>query len=175
MEQALTLEGRRTVKSNDTTWTEAVGQIFDEHHARLYRLALRLTWGADEARDLVQETFLRAIEHGRMPDDANATERWLVRILVNLCRDRARKSAVRREHASVVAREPEPARGGAEIDVAVRDALRALPVRQRAIVILHEIEGYSLEEVGALLGIAGVTARWHLHVARKSLREVLGA
>src|SRR5207249_4113661 len=68
MDQALAFEGSDTVTSDHGARAEAIGRLFDRHHARLYRLALRLTWGDDEARDLVQECFLRAIEH-RIPDD----------------------------------------------------------------------------------------------------------
>jgi RNA polymerase sigma factor (sigma-70 family) len=168
MEQALTFEGRDTVRSDDRTWTETVGRLFDTHHARLYALALRLTWGADEARDLVQDCFLRALARGRVPGDDDAAERWLVRILVNLCKDRSRKAAVRRAHT---APPREETTGDPAVDVAVRDAVLALPVRQRAVVVLHEIEGRTLEEIAGLLGIAAVTARWHLHAARKRLRE----
>jgi DNA-directed RNA polymerase specialized sigma24 family protein len=46
-------------------------------------------------------------------------------------------------------------------------------VRQRAVVVLHEIEGRTLNEIGGMLGIAAVTARWHLHVALRSLRKEL--
>ena len=170
MEQALTLEGPSTVRSDEITWTETVGRLFDAHHARLYALALRLTWDADEARDMVQECFMRVITRGRLPEDETGRERWLVRIVVNLCRDRARRTAVRR---TLTPAPPEPGMPDPALDAAVRDAVLALPVRQRAVVVLHEIEGRTLAEVARLLGIAAVTARWHLHAARKTLREVL--
>ena len=174
MEQALTLEGRDTVRSDDSAWTETVGRLFDTHHARLHALALRLTWGADEARDLVQDCFLRAIVRGRVPEDEDGAERWLVRILVNLCKDRSRRAAVRRAAAVPDGASTATAASDPAVDVAVRDAVLALPVRQRAVVVLHEIEGRTLEEIAGLLGIAAVTARWHLHAARKKLREELG-
>jgi RNA polymerase sigma-70 factor (ECF subfamily) len=173
MEQTLTIEGARTVRSDHSVRTEAVGELFDRHHARLFALALRLTWNADEARDLVQECFLRVIERGRWPEDEPAAERWLVRTLVNLCRDRTRRTSVRRAFAAGVLAEPRAPHRDPASELSVRDAVRALPVRQRAVVVLHEIEGRSLEDVSGLLGIAAVTARWHLHAARKTLREVL--
>lgn len=173
MEQTLTIEGARTVKSDRNAWTETVGELFDRHQSRLHALALRLTWNADDARDLVQDCFLRVVERGRWPEDETAAERWLVRTLVNLCRDRARRSAVRRAFAeSMPAKLHGPSRDPAS-ELAVRDALRALPVRQRAVVVLHEIEGQTLADVAGVLGIAAVTARWHLHVARKALRKAL--
>src|SRR5215468_3094126 len=120
MERTLFLEGHEAVTSDRSARAEAVGRLFDRHHARLYRLALRMIWGGDDARDLVQESFLRAIEHP-LPDDPAAAERWLVRVLVNLCRDRHRRGVVRRAHlrdaAGDDAHETDPG-----MSAAVRDA-----------------------------------------------------
>jgi RNA polymerase sigma factor (sigma-70 family) len=107
-----------------------------------------------------------------LPPGPEGAERWLVRVLVNLCRDRRRRGLVRMAHARRVAQEPEPA-GDPGLHAAVRDAVRRLPVRQRAVVVLHEVEGRTLQEVAATLGIAAVTARWHLHVALRALRKEL--
>ncbi|HEY3567231.1 MAG TPA: RNA polymerase sigma factor, partial [Thermoanaerobaculia bacterium] len=74
--------------------TERLAGLFDTHHQRLFRLALRLSADREEARDLVQEAFLRAARKpGTVPDGAE--EAWLVRTLVNLCRDRYRRLGVR--------------------------------------------------------------------------------
>src|SRR5262245_31061847 len=70
--------------------------LFDAHHERLYRLARRLSGHADDARDLVQETFLRAAKSPEsVPVGAASEEAWLVRVLINICRDGWRKRAVR--------------------------------------------------------------------------------
>ncbi|HVQ34699.1 MAG TPA: RNA polymerase sigma factor [Candidatus Bathyarchaeia archaeon] len=172
MAHTLIFEERHDVTSDDRAPAETIAQLFDAHHARLYRLALRLTWGDDDARDLVQECFLRAIEH-RVPADPEAAERWLTRVLVNLCRDRARRGVVRRAYDMTVADASPAPVNDPVVSAAVRDAVLALPVKQRAVVVLHEIEGRTLQEVAALLGIAAVTARWHLHVALRSLRKEL--
>ena len=75
----------------DTSAHEAsdrLGALFDTHHRRLYQLARRLSATADDARDLVQETFLRAAQARRaIPSGRQDEEAWLVRVLVNLCRD----------------------------------------------------------------------------------------
>jgi RNA polymerase sigma-70 factor (ECF subfamily) len=174
MEQTLALERPDTVRSDDNAWADSIGHLFDLHHARLYRLALRMTRGDDEARDLVQECFVRAIESGFAPRDPAGAERWLVRVLVNLCRDRARRGTVRQSHAREAARSQEaPAGSDPGMDTAVRAAVEALPARQRAVVIFHEIEGRTLAEAAGLLGIAAVTARWHLHAALRTLKKEL--
>lgn len=71
--------------------------LFDAHEDRLYRLARRLTPGADEAHDLVHDTYLRAATSLRsVPVGLAKEEAWLVRVLVNIRRDQWRKTAVRR-------------------------------------------------------------------------------
>ena len=76
---------------------ERLGALFDSHERRLYRLARRLASNADDARDLVQETFLRAAKSPTaVPTGFNDEEAWLVRVLVNICHYHWRKAAVRR-------------------------------------------------------------------------------
>src|SRR5687767_11094315 len=78
---------------------DRVAALFDAHHQRLYRLARRLTPSADDALDLVQETFLRAARAPRsVPLGADREEAWLVRVLINLRRDQWRKAAVQKRH-----------------------------------------------------------------------------
>jgi RNA polymerase sigma factor (sigma-70 family) len=155
-----------------------VGALFDEHHLRLFRLARRLSRSADDARDLVQETFLRAAKSpGSVPSGTACEEAWLVRVLINICRDRWRQSAVR-TRARVEGRmaaagriDPEPALMARSM---VWQALDALPPRRRAILILHELEGAAIPAVAGLLGISPVTVRWHLSIGRREMAKALG-
>src|ERR687896_2600773 len=78
---------------------DRMAALFDAHHQRLYRLARRLTSSADDALDLVQDTFLRAARApGSVPFGADREEAWLVRVLINLRRDQWRKAAVQKRH-----------------------------------------------------------------------------
>src|SRR5688500_13365346 len=83
-----------------TTAQEQLGTLFDTHADRLYRLARRLAPSADDALDLVQETFLKVARSSTtVPRGPTAEEAWLVRILVNIRRDQWRQEAVRRRSA----------------------------------------------------------------------------
>jgi RNA polymerase sigma factor (sigma-70 family) len=83
-------------KLDTGTAADRLGLLFDAHHQRLYRLARRMSRNADEARDLVQDTFLRAVRSPKsIPCAAPDEEAWLVRVLVNLCRDRCRREKLR--------------------------------------------------------------------------------
>jgi RNA polymerase sigma-70 factor (ECF subfamily) len=154
--------------------TERLAGLFDAHQERLFRLARRLSPDREEARDLVQETFLRA---ARRPASVppGAEEPWLVRTLVNLCRDRYRRLDVRaRVHESLRRdEETDHPEAAAVARATVRGALARLAPRRRAVIVLHELEGTPVREVARLLGIAEVTVRWHLLAARRELARVL--
>ncbi|HEV7516361.1 MAG TPA: RNA polymerase sigma factor [Thermoanaerobaculia bacterium] len=157
-----------------------LGRLFDAHHERLFRLARRMAADPEEAHDLVQETFLRAARRpGAVPAGEPAGEAWLVRVLVNLCRDRFRRLAVRARARQELGREPPGAGASAHPEAAVlaraavQAALARLSPRRRAVVVLHELEEVPVERVARLLGIAQVTVRWHLAVGRKELASLL--
>ncbi|HEV8240843.1 MAG TPA: RNA polymerase sigma factor [Thermoanaerobaculia bacterium] len=177
-ELPLTAAGADVAAAARNDATARLGGLFDAHHRRLYRLGLRLLCDAEEARDLVQETFLRAASAAaRVPDEEPAAEAWLVRVAINLCRDRHRRRAVRRAHAAPMPREVAAGDGEAArlARWSVRTALLALSPRRRAVVVLHEIEGRTAAEIAALLGTRAVTVRWHLSRARRELAKVLMA
>ena len=156
---------------------ERLAALFDAHHARLYRLARRLSRDADEARDLVQETFLRAARARQLPDDAAGEEAWLVRVLVNLCRDRWRRIKVRMATPQDPPAHCDPTDPEAALIARsmVWRALEALPPRRRAVIVMHELEGTSIADIARLLGIAAVTVRWHLSTGRRELTRILGS
>ena len=155
---------------------ERIERLFAAHHQRLYRLALRLADGSDEARDLVQETFLRAARRPTaVPAGEPGGEAWLVRVLVNLCRDRHRRRMVR---ARFAAGPPPaaPAIGSSEEAAIARDLVRAalarLSPRRRAVVVLAELEELPIPEIARLLGIAPASVRWHRSQARRALARM---
>jgi len=156
---------------------ERLGQLFDTHQGRLYNLARRMTRSVDEARDAVQETFLRAARSPHsIPWGMPHEEAWLVRVLVNICRDGWRKQAVRSRMPAIVA--PDIDHRSAESELVARTtiwrALDTLPPRRRAILVMYEIEGAAIPAIAKLLGIRAVTVRWHLSVGRRELARVIG-
>ncbi len=153
-----------------------LGMLFDAHHRRLHRLGLRLLGDAEDARDLVQETFLRAARAlAQVPNEEPAAEAWLVRVAVNVCRDRHRRQVVRRAHTAAMPRDVAGSdeEGARLARWTVQTALLALPARRRAIVVLHDLEGHSTAEIAKLLGRRPVTVRWHLAMARRELARRL--
>ncbi len=157
--------------------TERLGRLFDRHHQRLYRLARRLCPGSDEARDLVQETYLRAARRpASIPDGEGPEEAWLVSVLLNLSRDRQRRLRVRRQAAIerlLPATVPPDVEAAVVARATVQKALTRLSPKRRAVVVLHELEELPVIDVARRLGMARVTVRWHLSRARRELAEIL--
>ena len=152
--------------------------LFDTHHSRLYRLARRLSGSSEDAHDVVQETFLRAARSpASLPCGAPNEEAWLVRVLINICRDRWRRVAVQRNTAHLQDSaepfrntDPEPALVARAI---VQQALAALPPRRRAILVMYELEGVKIPAIAKLLGVTAVTVRWHLSMARREMAKAV--
>src|SRR5436190_2835261 len=97
MTEATALAGPAMARPEDQT--ARLGVLFDTHHSRLYRLARRMSRSADDARDLIQDTFVRAAQNpGKVPVGQTSEEAWLVRVMINLCRDRWRQQASRARH-----------------------------------------------------------------------------
>jgi RNA polymerase sigma-70 factor (ECF subfamily) len=148
------------------------------HLPRARLIARRLMQDPDDADDLVQDAFLRALERIDTFDVSRAFEPWFTRLLVNRGRDLHRKHKVRQGEAH----DPDALPGGvrpdreverADLRSALADALEALPERQRLVVTLFEIDGRSTEEIAGMLSVSPVTVRWHLHQARRALRAAL--
>jgi RNA polymerase sigma-70 factor (ECF subfamily) len=160
-----------------TETADRLSTLVDRHYDRLYRLARRLAPSADEARDLVQETFLRAARSvASVPLDPAAAEAWLVRVLVNIRRDAWRKAEVRSRYDETV--------GGADRIVCDQEsaliaremvwrALDTLAPRRRAVVVMRELEGLPIASIASVLGISAITVRWHLSVGRRELARTI--
>lgn len=156
---------------------DAFGMVYRVHAPAIHALCRRMLGNDEDAREMVQDVFVRAWEKLASFRGESALRTWLHRLGVNLILERLR--ATRRD-ALRFADDPGdlPAAGGtldrrldAEIDLAA--ALDRLPNGSRMVLVLHDIEGYSHEEIAAMTGIAPGTARAQLWRARRALMRVL--
>jgi RNA polymerase sigma factor (sigma-70 family) len=148
--------------------------LYDRTSARLFRFALRLSRDDGEAKDLVHDAFIRAARDlRRVPEEDTEAMAWLLRVVVNLARDRYRRVRVREAFARLVRAEEHDPRPALEAGDAVRAALSELSPRQRAIVALHHFEGEPVIAIAATLGLAQATVRWHLAAAHRRLAVLL--
>jgi RNA polymerase sigma-70 factor (ECF subfamily) len=161
---------------------EAFEQLVRETYADTYTLAYRLTGNEEDARDVVQESYLRAYRGlDRFRGDAQFST-WLYRITANCANTHlGRRSRRRTDHLAddVVLADPDPevdpsARADATL---LRDrlevALDRLPPKLRAVVVLRDVYDLPHEAIAAELGISESAAKVRLHRARKKLREQL--
>lgn len=165
----------------------AYDALVQRYQRQVYNLAYRMLGNAEDAGDLVQETFLRA--YGALASfrqDASFLT-WLYKIASNLCIDQLRsrkaRSALSLDLELEEGREPsadpracgpeENAVRGALQDV-VQRAIMNLPERYRVVVIMRHLQGMSVEEIACALDLPSGTVKTHLFRAREMLRDRLG-
>ena len=171
----------------------AFERLVSERSGDVYALLYRLTADAEEARDLTQETFLRAFQSiSRFRGEANL-KTWLYRIAINQARNRWRWWRRRRRDATVsldgsdrpdeqaltvrlrneAAVDPEQETLAHEREQQLREALLGLRRSYREAVILRDVEGFSYEEIAATLQINIGTVKSRLSRGRLELRRKL--
>jgi RNA polymerase sigma-70 factor, ECF subfamily len=152
----------------------AFGELFVRHRRQLHRLARLTTRTPEDAEDALQDAMLSAHRGaGAFRYDA-AVGSWLHRIVVNACLDRLRRSRSQR-FTPLEDIYPVPDRTGeVETAMVVQRALMRLPVEQRAAIVAVDMQGYSIADTAALLGIAEGTVKSRCARARVRLAYLLG-
>ena len=136
---------------------------------RLYRVAQAILWRQQDSLDAVQEAVFRGWLKKDRLNDPERFEAWLMRILVNECRD-----ALRRRRRGPLPLDADVSREDRLCeDLQLRLALKRLPEKYRLPLVLHHMEGYKVSEVAELLRIPRGLANSRLHQARKALRDLL--
>ena len=143
----------------------------------VYRLSFAILGNEADARDAAQEALVAAWRQLRGLRDLDRFDAWLQRILVNAARQVIRANSRRRLRevpASTVAALASQVDGGGADDAAVLDlALRALPVEQRAILVLHHLEGQTVAKLSEILHVPLGTAKSRLFTARRALAAAI--
>ena len=149
--------------------------LYRRHTPMLYAVVLRLLGGSEpDAEDIVQETWVRAAEKFDDFRGDSTLKTWLTGIAINCARNRRRKLARDQAREGVVAEMPVPAPIDRAIDpVDMRRAVDALPDGYREVLLLHDVMGYTHDEVASMLGIESGTSKSQLSRARSSMRRWL--
>ena len=160
----------------------AFGPLFERHRSLVFSLVRRYASSPEDAADLAQQAFLRALESSRrvfsrwslsgpMPFRA-----WLIRIALNLAKNHARQGrrwlrAVEPPETAASGESAHEALERAERERALRAAILTLPRRQREVLTLRVDAGLGFRDIAASLGITETNAKVNFHHAVKRLRE----
>jgi RNA polymerase sigma-70 factor (ECF subfamily) len=156
----------------------AFEQIIVRYERRVLMLAWRLLGKSEDAQDASQEVFLRAFRFLHRFDMRRPFEPWLLKMTVNVCHDAGRK---RLQHPNALidpdalrsASDPHSELHSEEQKKMLYDALQDLPEKERAAVVLRDIEGFSTAEVAEILGSSEGTVRSQISTARVKIRKAL--
>lgn len=149
--------------------------LYERYSPRVYAVVRRIAADDDLAQDYAQEAWIRAIR--ALPTfrgDARFST-WIHRIAVNSALQAVRKAETREKREGPMPDTiavPPPA-GDALLSQKLEWALDLLPARMRKVLILHDVEGYTHDEIGELLGTASGTSKSQLFKARGKMRELL--
>jgi len=172
--------GKPTVDPGGVSQQERFAALIRQHYQVLYRAAYRLTRSEVDAEDLVQEVCVRAYPRTDELERLEQPRGWLLRVLFRLfvdLRRRYERKHVRAidENEEFVSGEPSPPE---EAERAldrwrIEDAWRHMNSEQRLLLVLHDVEGYSLAEIQVLTSLKEGTIKSRLHRARVRLGRLL--
>lgn len=167
----------RRVREGDVA---AFDQLVRRYYAQAGAVARRLMENREDAEDLVHDAFLRALDRIETFDETRDFGPWFYRLLINLGINARRSRSRRRTEPEQIDAEstlasPEEDALRDEIRTRFAEALASLPERQRVIIGLFEVDGYTSIEISEMLGVTPETVRWHVHQARQTLRNALAA
>lgn len=171
-----TADERMLVRAAKGGSQEAFADLVRMHQRRAYTVARAIVLSHEDAEDAVQEGFLhayRALDRF-IPDQPFGA--WLNRIVSNAALDLVRRRKVREAEPLLPDAVALPFRDPSESDelrTRLDKALQRLTPRQRAVIVMHDVEGFTHGEIGVTLGIPEGTARSDLHHARAALRRLL--
>jgi RNA polymerase sigma-70 factor (ECF subfamily) len=156
----------------------ALGELFERHHAALYRFCLRMCGNRAESEDLVQDVFMKMLKHRESFKADAGFLPWMYRIAHNVAVDYLRRSSRTSSTEADLETRPadlQPSDEGVidkERTGLLRRALLELPPDRREVLLLSRYELKSYEEVATALGVSVGTVKTRAHRAIKQLREV---
>jgi len=148
-----------------------IERVYNMHADMLYRLALSYLQNSEDAMDAVQDVFVKYTAATQAFKDEEHKKAWLIRVTVNRCNDMLRQRKIRGylplEEISETASKTE------ESDSDILKCLDKIPLKNRAAVILHYLEGYSVEETAEILKVSVSAVKMRLKRGREALYELI--
>jgi len=187
------MENKKSVRAPDDAWIKTVTrcragdssafrEIMERHCKYAYAVAFSILRSEEEAKDIVQETFLRVWKNISSYQPEKKFTTWLYRIVVNLCYDGIRSKSRRPEQSSDFSQPDNQAQILAplhlEHDIETRDIgekivqiAQTLPPKQKLIFSMRDLNDFSLEEISRVTGISLNSVKVNLSYARRHIRR----
>ena len=137
----------------------------EEYGSTLYRICLVSLGNIADAEDAVQDTFLKYIQKAPAFESGEHEKAWLIRVALNTCKDIIRHRRPQIDIETVQQSAPEPESGE------VTAALMTLPEKFRTVLILHYVEGYSVNETAEMIGKTPSAVKMRLQKGRKLFEQ----
>jgi RNA polymerase sigma-70 factor, ECF subfamily len=178
----------RLVKLSRSGDRRAFSELVDMYKDKMYYLGMRMLSNAQEAEDIVQETFLRVFMNLDRYDETQKFSTWIYRIATNLCIDRLRKRKNNYSldaemsdgegtdyYSTLASEEPTPENQIilTETQETIREAINQLPEKYKSVVVLRYLHDMSLQEIGDVLDMPVTTVKTRVHRGREYLRKKL--
>ena len=148
-----------------------IEELYGVSYRRLLGQLIGVTGSVAEAEDVVQEAFVRALDHPARVLGADNPEAWLRTVAVNLARSRWRRAQ------RLVGLAPrlveQPSEGDPDSSLVLLQALRKLPAGQREVIALHHLADLTVDQVAATLGLPSGTVKARLSRGRAALSTLL--
>ena len=153
----------------------AIRALYERYAPRVYAVVHRIAGDDELARDYAQEAWIRAVRALPTFRGESRFSTWLHRIAVNAALQATRKAESRQRHERISVEEVPvaPAHGDALLQQRLEGALDRLPEGMRQVLILHDVEGYTHDEIGEVLGVTAGTSKSQLFKARAKMRALL--
>jgi RNA polymerase sigma-70 factor (ECF subfamily) len=162
---------------------EALKEIFDKYHKKVYRIAYGVVRQREEALDIVQEVFIKLFRSIKNFKGRSQFYTYLYRMVMNTAIDHARKAGKQFissldeegsfEPSDNIEKGPERVLLQKELEERVKSAMDKLPAEQKAALIFRDVEGLSYQEMAEAMGCSIGTVMSRLHYGRKRIQELL--
>ena len=146
-----------------------IREVVIKYSDMLYKICLVILCNEQDVQDAIQDTFCRYLE--KKPDFRNEEHEkaWLIKVATNICRDMIR---FRVRHPKVSIDEVENILAAPEQRETIKELLE-LPIKNKTVIYLHYVEGYSIKEIADILGITESAVKSRLLRGRKQMRDTV--
>ena len=144
-------------------------QAYEKYADMLYRLALSHLKNPHDAEDTVQDVFIKYMNHFLILKDEEHERAWLIRTTVNRCYDLLKYNSKRNhmdlDEINEIAAEEK------ELHTEIFQILEKLPAKNKTVIILHYLEGFSIEEIARMLHLSTSAVKMRLSRGREQMKE----